>query len=763
MEFNTKIEQFDIKEIVNSKYLNWDKFKNSTVLITGATGLIGSTITKSLIFVNEVFKTNIKILALVRNKKKACKIFPKGVNFIVQDISEPLRINQKVDYIIHTANSTSSRGFVEQPVETINSIVQGTKNILEFAKNKKIKSLVYLSSMEVFGKTDFTKEEALKENDYGYIDISEVRSSYPEGKRLAENMCVAYAKEYSVPVKVARLVQTIGASVDYFDNRVFAQFARNVVERKDIILHTTGESIRSYCYITDAVIGILVLLERGKDGEFYNVANEETTCSIKQMAEMLCNKYTSSKLRFELDDKLYPPASKLKVDTSLLKELNWKPSVNLEEMFNRLVQDFYLRPKPLIKKASAKKKFIKKYIFDKTRLLNFTEYKVLGLNFKQKNRLKFAEIFKNTKIQNNKIVLIDNHGGGYCGNLKYIAEELLRASKDYNIVWLDKLTNRVINNFPQSIRRIEIHTEEAAKELASAKVWISTQRLSEFLKDGLIKKEGQYYIQVWHGSLGIKKIGFDLHPQTEVPWMSLAKKDAEMIDYLISNSDFETNVYRGNFWAQGEAKLFGHPRNDIFFKDNFEIIKKVKNQLNITEDKKIILYAPTFRENKDLSCYNMDYKSVVNEIEKKFGTNCVLVLRFHPWALKRCEHLFGENPNIINGNKYDDIQELMIASDYVITDYSSCVFDFMLSRKPAFIYATDIEKYNTERGFYYSLETTPFPVAKNNEALMNNILNFDNEKYQKAVEEFLQEKGCVEDGLASERVARLVGEIRYGC
>lgn len=345
MDFRTKTEENDTKEIVNSEYINWDCFKNSTILVTGATGMIGEQIVKSLLLANEEKDTNIKIVGLVRNKKKAQTKFQhnKNLKFIVQDVTEPIRYRGKVDYIIHTANSTSSRYFIEHPIETIHSIIHGTMNVLEFAKDKKIKSMVYLSSMEVYGIVPIDGKEPLKENDYGYLNILKTRSSYPESKRLAETLCTSYFAEYGVPVKIARLVQTIGASVDYKDNRVFAQFSRNVCEKQDIVLKTDGETTRNYCYITDAIAAIFILLERGINGESYNVANKAAKCSIKELAYKLSNKYKTSEVKFQLDDKLYPPATKLVVDTTKLEALNWSAKVGLEEMFDRLINTFSSR------------------------------------------------------------------------------------------------------------------------------------------------------------------------------------------------------------------------------------------------------------------------------------------------------------------------------------------------------------------------------------------------------------------------------------
>lgn len=350
MYFKTPIEEIDTKDIVASKYINWDFYKNSTIMVTGATGLIGSQLVTSILYANEVLRTNIKIIALVRDLNKANRLFENKLTqnliFIVQDIIEPIKITEKIDYIIHTANGTSSKSFVETPVETISSIILGTKNILEFAKNNNVKSIVYLSSMEVYGETDFAKVEPLKESDYGYIDILKPRSSYPEGKRLAECMCSAYAQEYGVNVKIARLVQTIGAGVDYNDSRVFAEFARKIVEKENIVLQTTGENTRCFCYVTDAITAMFVLSERGEQGECYNVANSKAVCSIKEMAEMLCEKYTTSNLEIKLNpNNCYPPATKLYVDTTKLNLLNWEAKIDLITMFEKLVKVFESRNK----------------------------------------------------------------------------------------------------------------------------------------------------------------------------------------------------------------------------------------------------------------------------------------------------------------------------------------------------------------------------------------------------------------------------------
>lgn len=341
MDFKNTIEESDTKEILNSNYINWEFYKNSAILVTGATGLIGYQTVLALLCANEMLGTNITIYALVRNQQKAEKIFQPNysekLKFIVQDVTQKIECPH-ADFIIHAANGTASKDFVEKPVETVNSIVLGTKNVLDFANENNTKSIVYLSTMEVYGNIPLTKAEPLQEDDYGYMDILKIRNSYPLGKKMAENLCRSYYSEYRVPVKIARLSQIIGAGIQYDDSRVFAQFARSIIEKKDIVLHTKGETIRSYCYITDCIAAVLTMLQKGKDGECYNVANPDTTCSIYDIAKMLVDKYPASKLKVELNEGIYPQTSKYYLDTAkCFRDTAWEAKVPLTTMLERLI------------------------------------------------------------------------------------------------------------------------------------------------------------------------------------------------------------------------------------------------------------------------------------------------------------------------------------------------------------------------------------------------------------------------------------------
>ena len=325
-----KIFEEDIKNIVED--FDMTVFDGKTVLVTGATGLIGKLCVKSLL----ASGLNIQVIALVRNKEKALNIFGenKKLSLLVQDINQKIQTERKVDYIIHTASTTSSQDFVEKPVETIYTALNGTRNVLEFAKNKKIIGMVYLSSLEVYG---VPQKENTKENDYGFIDILNPRSSYSESKKMVETLCISYGSEYGVPVKIARLSQTFGAGVSKGDNRVFAQFAKAVINEENIVLHTKGETKRNYCYTTDAIRGIFTILTKGEKNNAYNVANKNTYISIADMAKSLENDKT--KVVFEIDNinRGYNPTVKICLNTEKLESLGWQAKVNLDEMFNRLI------------------------------------------------------------------------------------------------------------------------------------------------------------------------------------------------------------------------------------------------------------------------------------------------------------------------------------------------------------------------------------------------------------------------------------------
>lgn len=336
-----KIIKEDLNQSANCEFLDFEKFKNSKILVTGVTGFIGKQIVCTLLYLNKIKKLNVKIFAFARNKNKIIEIFKDFLNdenliFCIQDVKEEINIKEKIDFIIHSASPVNSKFYVEKPVETIQTIVNGTQKIIEFAKDNKTKSIVFLSSMEIYG----VQNKEIKEEDYGYIELLNVRSSYIEGKRLAENLCVAYKTEFNLPVKIARLSQIYGAGVDFYDDRVLSQFVRSIIFKKDIVLNTHGKSVVTNCYISDAVNGIFLILLEGKDGEAYNVANSKNVFSIKEIAEFLAKKYQINLIFDIKNTKKYRPDSVLKLNTKKLENLGFKAIISLEEMFERAILSY---------------------------------------------------------------------------------------------------------------------------------------------------------------------------------------------------------------------------------------------------------------------------------------------------------------------------------------------------------------------------------------------------------------------------------------
>ena len=337
--------QEDLEFIADS--INLEDLNNKNILITGATGLVGSRIVFALLKYNEIHNTNISVIAFIRDEKKAKEIYGelysnKNLMFLKGDIRKDIRYEYNIDYIIHCAAVTASKNMIEKPVETIEISIFGTYNVLKLAVEKKVKSFVYVSSMEMYG--SFKDEVNVTESKIGYIDPLNVRSNYPESKRMCENMCIAYCTEYGVPIKKARLAQVFGAGILKGENRVFAQFARSVINGENIVLHTNGLSEGNYCYLADAIIAIFIIMIRGKNKEAYNVVNEESHTTIYEMAKMVAKEIAENKIKVIFDIPKsnifgYAKDTKMKLRNKKLCELGWKPKYGLKESYIRMIEE----------------------------------------------------------------------------------------------------------------------------------------------------------------------------------------------------------------------------------------------------------------------------------------------------------------------------------------------------------------------------------------------------------------------------------------
>lgn len=319
--------------------------QGAKVLITGATGLIGkSLINEILKYNNEIGQTPIKIIAVIRNKEKAIKCFGNNsshISFIEGDIRTVNLLGIKADYIIHAASQTSSKLFINEPINTIEVAIDGTRHLLNYAKTCNVKKFIFLSTMEVYGTPQ--SDEKIKENYGTDLDTMNVRSCYPESKRMCECLCASYAAEFGISFNVLRLTQTFGPGVEYGDGRVFADFARCVIEKRDIILKTKGETKRCYLYTDDAVNAILTVLLNAESGQVYNVANEETYCSIYEMAELVAKEVSNGTIdvRIELDEAAsfgFAPTLHMNLDMAKIRSLGWKPKIGLEQMYRNMIE-----------------------------------------------------------------------------------------------------------------------------------------------------------------------------------------------------------------------------------------------------------------------------------------------------------------------------------------------------------------------------------------------------------------------------------------
>lgn len=331
-------------EYITSKLTNYEELRNASFLITGSTGLIGKIFTYELLYLNDKYNLNLHLNLNVRNKEKTEELFKKYieseiVSVFVSDIRNKMNIEKQIDYIVHCASVTSSNQMVNEPVDTITTSIIGTNNLLEMAITKNIKDFLYVSSMEVYGQ--FPEETIVNEECVGNLDWTKTRSSYPESKRLCESLCLSYAKQHNLPVKIARLAQTFGPGVSDGDNRLYMQIANCIINDKDLVLSTDGESYGNYCYIADTIYGLFTILLKGMNGEIYNICNEQMSQKIKDLAIYVFEQFDCRKhviTNNNKDDKKYLSNVKYLVDSSKMRSLGWTPSFSVIDGFDRLIK-----------------------------------------------------------------------------------------------------------------------------------------------------------------------------------------------------------------------------------------------------------------------------------------------------------------------------------------------------------------------------------------------------------------------------------------
>lgn len=302
-----------------------------SLLITGATGLIGSFLVDFCLYLNGIYDYKIQVYALGRNKERMkCRfqthMGDDRLHLIVQDVVEPLILEDELDYMIHAAGDGFPAAFREHPVETMTPAFIGTYNLLEAAKRLNVKRVMYISSGEIYGRC-IEQEHAFKEDESGIVDSMQVRSCYPMAKRAAETLCVSYSQEYGIDTVIVRPGHIYGFPVSSNDNRATVQFLNNALNGEKIVLHSPGLQMRSYTYISDCVSALLTVLLHGNNREAYNIANSESRVTIAEYAKILADVAGVGyeiRLPDEIQQKELTPIEYAVLDSSKLESLGWK-------------------------------------------------------------------------------------------------------------------------------------------------------------------------------------------------------------------------------------------------------------------------------------------------------------------------------------------------------------------------------------------------------------------------------------------------------
>ncbi len=361
--------------------------------------------------------------------------------------------------------------------------------------------------------------------------------------------------------------------------------------------------------------------------------------------------------------------------------------------------------------------------------------------------------FRVFPISKKKIVICNYFGKGYGDNGKAIAEALLEKDSTLDIVWGTKPGFE--KTIPENIRSVPYNSLKYLYELSTAAAWIDNSRKNA----GVAKRKKQFYVQTWHGTTALKQIEADVSDNLDEFYVAGAKNDSEMANVILSGCNFFTELCKRAFWFDGEILECGSPRSDALFKTDDARQKAVKASLGVSEDKKIALYAPTFRADEQLDCYNLDFESAIKALNEKTGDDWVFAVRLHPNVSEKADFI-QYSEKIVNATTYPDLYELIPTSDLVISDYSSLSFDAGLINKPVLLFATDVEEYIKDRDFYFDIKSLPFKLAQNNAELMKCISCFDCEKYLEELNSFNETIGYFENGTASITVAeRILKEI----
>lgn len=335
MFYQNNIYKDGLEKVSNIK--NIYNLKDKTVMIAGANGMIGSAVVELCIYLNDKYGLNTKVYAACRNAAQGNKRFISLIDrndfeIIECDVTQKLKFNKKVDYVIDAAGNSNPASYAKAPVETMLGNFLGIHNLLEHANKSNVKRVLYVSSGEVYGE-GADNVESFSEEYSGYVDCTKVRSCYPSSKRASENLCVSYSEQYGIETIIARPCHIFGPTATSADNRAATEFLRNVSAGKDIVMKSKGQQVRTYCYVLDCAAAIIFLLLNGTNIQAYNIANKEVQVSIKELAQTIAkagNREVKMELPNEIERKGYTPISRGCLDSEKLENLGWKCYFDLD-------------------------------------------------------------------------------------------------------------------------------------------------------------------------------------------------------------------------------------------------------------------------------------------------------------------------------------------------------------------------------------------------------------------------------------------------
>ena len=354
-------------------------------------------------------------------------------------------------------------------------------------------------------------------------------------------------------------------------------------------------------------------------------------------------------------------------------------------------------------------------------------------------------------LKKNKIVFINFNGKGFGCNPKYIAKELLKAKQKLDIVWL---ISDMDETLPDGIRKVKYGSHRAQYELYTAGVWISNVRNYQ----GVNKRKKQLYIQTWHAPYSYKPLEKEAVKSIGKRLEVESKYDGKITDYFLSNSKIQSEDIRANFWYDGIILECGYPRNDIFFVEKKEeIVENIKNKLNINADKKVVLYAPTFRDIGTVP-FVTNFDNISKAVTNLYNESCVILLRLHPNDIDKMKDSLVIADNLLDVCTYPDMQELLLVADMLVTDYSTSPLDFIIQEKDVILYVPDLQEYSETRGLKKGFFDIPFPMALNEEQLVDIISKYDIEKQRKKNKEYYNSFSSFDKGNASKEVCKIIME-----